>query len=87
MLPVGIRSDRLKSYLSISPSLPHEQRAVRPVREGAIDREEALTGRADLPGTHRAQVEEEIFDPEIQAALFDKELVPEAKVELRASRT
>ena len=40
-----------------------------------------LVAQICLELTAHAQVEEEIFYPEVQAALRDKELVPEAKVE------
>lgn len=40
-----------------------------------------LVSQICLELTVHAQVEEEIFYPEVQAALRDKELVPEAKVE------
>ncbi|WP_431102936.1 hemerythrin domain-containing protein [Roseateles noduli] len=40
-----------------------------------------LVAQICLELTVHAQVEEEIFYPEVQAALRDKELVPEAKVE------
>lgn len=40
-----------------------------------------LVARICLELTVHAQIEEEIFYPEVQAVLKDKELVPEAKVE------
>ncbi len=40
-----------------------------------------LVAQICLELTVHAQIEEEIFYPEVQAALKDKELVPEAKVE------
>lgn len=44
-------------------------------------KKKALVAQICLELTVHAQVEEEIFYPEVQAVLKDKELVPEAKVE------
>lgn len=47
----------------------------------SASRKKALVSEICLELTVHAQVEEEIFYPEVQAALKDKELVPEARVE------
>ncbi|RZI58225.1 MAG: hemerythrin domain-containing protein [Rubrivivax sp.] len=47
----------------------------------SVAKKKQLVAQICLELTVHAQVEEEIFYPEVQAALKDKELVPEARVE------